>query len=1446
MSKESAIKIGGVNERESINQTKEKYIVQQIKDYLFSSRFHFSRFQFNLVALLFLTIGLVAGSYLTLKGITSIFAATTPWTQTDWSGGASAAVATGTVTTYESISSTDPTTSVGNVTLSATSSWYNAAWKYRRKVTFDNTTATLGVTSETLTSFPVLVKLDSTRIDYANTQNAGQDLRFTDSDGTTLLSYEIEKWDETGTSYIWVKVPSIDINSNTDNIYVYYGNTAATDAQAATSVWDTNYKSVWHLNEASGTTTSDSTSNAHVGTKLSATEPNPTTSGQIGGAQTFDGINDFISVPSSPDWAFGTGDFTIDYWIKWNNTASYQVPLDGGYSSNAGILIEYKSGTEIRVYAGNTIIGTFWNWNYTTGTWYHFVAMRTGTSFKLFADGVQIGSSETSSKDITATTQLIGKYSGGEFLNGWLDEFRISNTARSVAWIAASYKSETDTYNSYASQEERYVSSGTLTSNIFDSGVGGSYWGTFTYNYTGSGTVAVKVRTSSASDMTGATAFSSCTAITSAADISANSCVTDGHRYFQYQVTLTSSVADTPTFQDISLAFTPYDTTAPVTNASNLAMFTAASGGRSIVSNGWSNAASPYFSWTAGADNSGGSGLKGYCLYLGTDTAGDPATAKGLFGTSPVATTGSTCQFIVSSTSIDLSTSGYLGSALASGTTYYINVKAIDNGNNLFSTAVSFQFRQDVTTPTNVAYLTMPSQNFSNVADMNFSWPSSGSSASSDTDAGVLGWQYQINSSSGTWHGTTAHATLNLDYIPATASAYTLITSRDSSSVISGNNVIYFRTVDSAGNTSSSSTYRTGNLTYGGAAPTFGGSDEVTITPTTSTSNSFALSWPGATASGSNSVAKYYYMINTSPPSTLATLQGNTSTYIDNSTTRTVSDAALPNVNKGTNTVYVVAIDDASTPNYSPSNYISGTFMLNSTDPDNVSNLVASDSSIKSTSTWNVTLTWTAPSYQGAGNLTYLIKRSADGTTYSQVGTTTGLSYVDTAPSSSKFYYKVYTKDGANAESSGTNAVTITPAGKWTAAPTLDSGPTASSITTKKATVTWSTSRTSDSKISYGTTSGSYGSVDASNTSQVTSHSISLSNLTAGSTYYYKAKWTDEDGNTGESSEKTLTTEAAPIVTDPKAKSIGLTTATLEYTAKGATKVKIYYGKTTAFGGTKEVSTSTTETTYTTELAGLDDGAKYYYKINLFDSESVEYEGSTLTFETLPRPKISTVRVQQVSNTAQSTLLVTWTTNTDVSSIITYYPEGNTGDARDEVNVTLIKGEHRMILRGLLPQTNYTLIVKGRDKIGNEAVSDSQRVTTATDTRPPQIMELKVEGSNIPSVATAGQDQLAQLVVTWNTDEPSTSQVEFGEGTSTTYSQKTQEDNNLTTNHLVVISGLTSSKVYHMRAIAKDKAGNDGKSIDTVSITPKATENALNLVIQNLQEAFGFLGGLNK
>ena len=85
----------------------------------------------------------------------------------------------------------------------------------------------------------------------------------------------------------------------------------------------------------------------------------------------------------------------------------------------------------------------------------------------------------------------------------------------------------------------------------------------------------------------------------------------------------------------------------------------------------------------------------------------------------------------------------------------------------------------------------------------------------------------------------------------------------------------------------------------------------------------------------------------------------------------------------------------------------------------------------------------------------------------------------------------------------------------------------ASTPDTTSTTITWTTNESSDSKVSYGTVSGTY---DANSTdaSSVTSHSIALSSLTSGTAYYFVAVSTDATGNAATSTEGTFTTASPP------------------------------------------------------------------------------------------------------------------------------------------------------------------------------------------------------------------------------------------------------------------------------------------------------------------------------
>ena len=101
--------------------------------------------------------------------------------------------------------------------------------------------------SATLTDFPVLIRLSKDLNDFRYNKCAanGSDLRFADSDGN-LLSHEVDTWNPSGTSLVWVKVPAL---SKSTMIKAYYGN-ANPPAVNPKDVWSNGYVGVWHLNES--------------------------------------------------------------------------------------------------------------------------------------------------------------------------------------------------------------------------------------------------------------------------------------------------------------------------------------------------------------------------------------------------------------------------------------------------------------------------------------------------------------------------------------------------------------------------------------------------------------------------------------------------------------------------------------------------------------------------------------------------------------------------------------------------------------------------------------------------------------------------------------------------------------------------------------------------------------------------------------------------------------------------------------------------------------------------------------------------------------------------------------------------------------------------------------------------------------------------------------------
>jgi hypothetical protein len=119
------------------------------------------------------------------------------------------------------------------------------------------------------------------------------------------------------------------------------------------------------------------------------------------------------------------------------------------------------------------------------------------------------------------------------------------------------------------------------------------------------------------------------------------------------------------------------------------------------------------------------------------------------------------------------------------------------------------------------------------------------------------------------------------------------------------------------------------------------------------------------------------------------------------------------------------------------------------------------------------------------------------------------------------------------------------------------------------------------------------------------------------------------------------------------------------------------------------------------------------------------------------------------------------------------------------------------------PSTAYTYTIRAYDAAGNvSADSNPATVTTpANDTTPPVISGLAA--TNIAQTSAT---------IIWSTDEPATSQVEYG--LDTTYGSKTTLDSSKLTSHSQNLGGLTASTTYHLRVDSADVAGNMATSAD--------------------------------
>jgi hypothetical protein len=193
----------------------------------------------------------------------------------------------------------------------------------------------------------------------------------------------------------------------------------------------------WSFNET-GTSARDSSPLANTGTISGATR---VTGGKFGGALSFDGVNDAVSVPDKASLDLTKG-MTLEAWVNPVKTSDYRTVIfkenrAAGHQTYSLYGSEGTSKASAEVAIGATYTSQPSTSAIAANTWTHIAATYDGTTLRVFRNGVQVGSKSLPGSLVVSNDPL--KFGGnavwGEWFAGVIDEVRVYKAARTAAQI---------------------------------------------------------------------------------------------------------------------------------------------------------------------------------------------------------------------------------------------------------------------------------------------------------------------------------------------------------------------------------------------------------------------------------------------------------------------------------------------------------------------------------------------------------------------------------------------------------------------------------------------------------------------------------------------------------------------------------------------------------------------------------------------------------------------------------------------------------------------------------------------------------------------------------------------------------------------------------------------------------------------------------------------------
>ena len=210
-----------------------------------------------------------------------------------------------------------------------------------------------------------------------------------------------------------------------------------------------NLVGLWHFDEESGTTASDSSDYHNDGTLINGTSWD---SGKFGNALSFDGVDDYVDCGIVPQLN-GVSEFTVEFWIKvdslpfsatsWQGiiargNAGQRTPWVFGNQGNSNLYMQFETTL------GGPADCSFVTDDLTAGQWHNVAFTWDGHTVTSYLDGVA-GPTDITDGSVLADTDeslKFGYIPGYAYFAGTIDEVRIWNVALTATQILQSYEAE--------------------------------------------------------------------------------------------------------------------------------------------------------------------------------------------------------------------------------------------------------------------------------------------------------------------------------------------------------------------------------------------------------------------------------------------------------------------------------------------------------------------------------------------------------------------------------------------------------------------------------------------------------------------------------------------------------------------------------------------------------------------------------------------------------------------------------------------------------------------------------------------------------------------------------------------------------------------------------------------------------------------------------------------